>query len=536
MSGNSAPGIGSAFGTVGLCRNAAVVQLGKPGSEAIAHGQGPLSAQRDPAYSVTVARNARETASLSVRRAEVVGDVSVSAAERDRIYRRSLAVADGLAAGAASLALVAAMGRGYDSLAVIAATLAAAPLIVIIAKAIGIYDRQQSLVRKSTLDEAPSLFQTAALYALLFWLYDGLVLTGTTDRRGLLALWIGLFALLLAFRAAARWFSRLVTPPERCLVIGGGLMCERMRVKLESSRSLHARVVASIRIDGLAGQRRRMTALSRGEDLRALIAEYRIDRIIVAPVRADAEEVLNAIRAATSIGVKVSVVPRILEVVGSAAEFEDVQGVPVLSMRRPQLTWSSQLMKRALDLTVSVFGLVIAAPVLAAIGITIKVDSRGPALFRQSRVGRDGKPFEMLKFRTMALGAHEQRSELQHLNQSDGLFKIENDPRVTRVGRFLRGTSLDELPQLWNVMRGDMSLVGPRPLLVEEDSQIQGWDRRRLKLTPGMTGHWQILGSARIPLDEMVKIDYLYVTNWSLWLDIKILLRTIPFVAARRGM
>jgi lipopolysaccharide/colanic/teichoic acid biosynthesis glycosyltransferase len=136
----------------------------------------------------------------------------------------------------------------------------------------------------------------------------------------------------------------------------------------------------------------------------------------------------------------------------------------------------------------------------------------------------------------MVDGAHEQRDQLRHLNEAQGLFKIARDPRITRVGGLLRRLSLDEIPQLWNVVCGDMSLVGPRPLIAEEDCHIVGRHRRRLQLTPGMTGHWQILGSARIPLDEMAQIDYLYVTNWSLWNDIKILLRTVPYVASRQGM
>jgi lipopolysaccharide/colanic/teichoic acid biosynthesis glycosyltransferase len=185
---------------------------------------------------------------------------------------------------------------------------------------------------------------------------------------------------------------------------------------------------------------------------------------------------------------------------------------------------------------VSLLGLLCLAPLLLLIAVAIKVGSRGPVLFRQRRIGRDGEPFEMLKFRTMIDGAHAQRDALRHLNEADGLFKIEADPRVTKVGRILRRTSLDELPQLWNVVRGDMSLVGPRPLVIEEDRRIEGWHRRRLQLTPGMTGHWQILGSSRIPLHEMVNIDYLYVTNWSLWNDLKILMRTVQYVAARRGM
>ena len=142
----------------------------------------------------------------------------------------------------------------------------------------------------------------------------------------------------------------------------------------------------------------------------------------------------------------------------------------------------------------------------------------------------------MLKFRTMVDGADAMKDELRELNEAAGLFKIEADPRITRLGRLLRRSSLDELPQLFNVIRGNMSLVGPRPLVVDEDERVTGYDRRRLQLTPGMTGRWQILGSARIPLSEMVKIDYLYVANWSLWSDIKILFQTAYFVVLRRGM
>jgi lipopolysaccharide/colanic/teichoic acid biosynthesis glycosyltransferase len=157
-------------------------------------------------------------------------------------------------------------------------------------------------------------------------------------------------------------------------------------------------------------------------------------------------------------------------------------------------------------------------------------------LYRQQRVGRDGRTFSMAKFRTMVDRADRQKEALRHHNQADGLFKIADDPRITRVGRLLRRTSLDELPQLINVLRGQMSLVGPRPLVPEDDQRVEGWYRRRLHLTPGMTGRWQVLGSARIPLQEMVKLDYLYAANWSLWLDVKIMLRTIGFVLSRRGL
>jgi lipopolysaccharide/colanic/teichoic acid biosynthesis glycosyltransferase len=200
------------------------------------------------------------------------------------------------------------------------------------------------------------------------------------------------------------------------------------------------------------------------------------------------------------------------------------------------LTRASLPTKRVFDVVGATLGLIAVAPLFAAIVASIRLDSRGPVFFRQTRVGQGGRHFEILKFRSMCDDAEERKADLLHLNETSGLFKIGDDPRITRVGRFLRKTSLDELPQLINVWRGDMSLVGPRPLVLDEDARVAGFDRARLVLTPGMTGHWQILGSARIPMEEMVGIDYLYVANWSLWTDVKILLRTVPYVLGRRGM
>jgi lipopolysaccharide/colanic/teichoic acid biosynthesis glycosyltransferase len=235
--------------------------------------------------------------------------------------------------------------------------------------------------------------------------------------------------------------------------------------------------------------------------------------------------------------VKVSVLPRLFEVMGSSVEFDEIDGAMVLGLRGYGLTRSSGILKRSLDLAGSAFGIVLIAPLLAMIAIAIKLDTRGPVFFRQRRMGRLNTPFDMLKFRTMVDGAESQKAALSGRNEAGGgLFKIEDDPRITRVGKFLRSTSLDELPQLFNVLRGDMALVGPRPLVIDEDARIDGWRRRRLLLTPGMTGLWQVFGSARIPMQEMVKIDYMYGANWSLWLDVKILLRTVPFVLGRRGL
>jgi exopolysaccharide biosynthesis polyprenyl glycosylphosphotransferase len=464
-----------------------------------------------------------------------INAITGRAVARDSFYRRSLAIADVLAVIVTLLVATRLVGGNHEVDRAIEAVVMVG-LMVVMVKVIGLYDRQESLMRKSTLDEAPLLFQLTTLYALIFWLINGQFVTGLTDRRGLLVVWITLFPNLLLFRTGARWISRLKTPAERCLVVGEFATCERIRAKLAARTALHADVVACVPVDAAGSQPEGAPFPSQTADVQALVAEYRVDRVIIAPGHTDLEEVMNLAGAAAAVGVKVSVVPRILEMIGSAVEFDDIEEIPLLTMRRVQLSWSSQLIKRALDVVISVSGLVLLAPAWAFIAIAIRLETPGPVLFRQIRVGRDGKLFEMLKFRTMVDGAHEQRDQLRHLNEAQGLFKIARDPRITRVGGLLRRLSLDEIPQLWNVVCGDMSLVGPRPLIAEEDCHIRGRHRRRLQLTPGMTGHWQILGSARIPLDEMAQIDYLYVTNWSLWNDIKILLRTVPYVASRQGM
>jgi lipopolysaccharide/colanic/teichoic acid biosynthesis glycosyltransferase len=199
------------------------------------------------------------------------------------------------------------------------------------------------------------------------------------------------------------------------------------------------------------------------------------------------------------------------------------------------LSRSSRLAKRALDvLGATVLGL-LALPILLVLAVVVKLDSPGPVLFRQERIGKGGARFRLLKLRTMVVDAEAKRADLLSQSKDTGWLHLEHDPRITRVGRFLRLASLDELPQLWNVITGDMSLVGPRPLVAEEDSMVDEWARGRLDLTPGITGLWQVLGRTSIPFEEMVKLDYLYVTNWSLWGDVRLIMRTLPVVLRRSG-
>jgi exopolysaccharide biosynthesis polyprenyl glycosylphosphotransferase len=458
---------------------------------------------------------------------ERAGDEPADVRRRDGWYRRLLAVADVLAAAIALAVCIPLAGNG-DRLS--AAAILGIPLIVVVAKLVGLYDRDELLLKKTTLEEAPALFQLATLSALLLWIGGDTLVTGQLGRDQVLVFWLMLFGLLVLARAAARALARRVAPTERVMLVGTPSGRDRARTKIETGPAVDAEVVAEIGFDdGLEASRAEA-------ELPTVARQNEAHRVVVAPPSTDHGEVLSLIRAAKAQNLKVSVLPRMLEVVGSSVEFDDLEGVSVLGVPRFGLTRSSRTIKRTMDVLGSALILVLAAPALLLIALAIKLDSRGPVLFRQRRIGRDGRPFHMLKFRTMVRDAEAMKAALADRNEAEGLFKIAEDPRVTRVGRLLRKTSIDELPQLMNVLVGEMSLVGPRPLIDEDDKRVEGWYRRRLHLTPGMTGRWQVLGSARIPLDEMVTLDYMYVANWSLWGDVKILLRTLPYVVGRRGM
>jgi lipopolysaccharide/colanic/teichoic acid biosynthesis glycosyltransferase len=272
-------------------------------------------------------------------------------------------------------------------------------------------------------------------------------------------------------------------------------------------------------------------------DLRALVEQLRIHRLVIVPDgRTSDATMLELVRTAKAMGLRVSLFPTLLAAVGGCTVFDDLNGMTVLGVPRFGLSRSSRALKRAFDLLVGTLGLIVAAPAMTLIALAIRIDSSGPALFTQTRVGRGGRHFTMLKFRTMVVGAESMRERLAERNEAaDGLFKITNDPRVTTFGALLRRSHLDELPQLINVLRGEMSLVGPRPLVVDEDELISGGDRYRLHLTPGMTGPWQIRGPLSTPLSEMTKLDYLYISNWSLWQDVDIILKTASRVIGQRG-
>jgi exopolysaccharide biosynthesis polyprenyl glycosylphosphotransferase len=274
-------------------------------------------------------------------------------------------------------------------------------------------------------------------------------------------------------------------------------------------------------------------------DIVGLVRRLDIDRVMLTPALSESRRV-EVVCELSELGIHVDLVPSWSDVIGTRFEVNEMEGIPLLTMPRPRLMKSSLRLKRALDLVVGTVALVILAPVIAACALAIKLDSPGPVFFRQRRIGRDDRPFQVFKFRSMYADADSRKDEVATLNfhgggNGSGMFKIREDPRITRVGRFLRRYSLDEIPQLFNILRGEMSFVGPRPLIETEDRQIEGRFRRRLSLTPGLTGLWQAHGRSDIPFEQMVNLDYLYVTNWSLWGDVKLVMRTVSAVVRGSG-
>ncbi len=471
------------------------------------------------------ANRARETLGYPVR------------LRRNAFFKRMLILVDVVGAYAALLFALLIIDGGSVHLRI--TTVLIAPFVVLASKVIGLYDRDQDVLRKTTIEEGPSILHLAVLYALTAWLLEALLFRGWLARPQVFAIAVATFVLISVGRASARTIALAVTPPERCLIIGHGTDAGRIATKLTESRSVSATVVGRVAPIGEDGNSSPsdLTTLGDLSELPKILKHYNVERVIIAPGAGEQEEMLDVIRLVTALHMSVSVLPRLLEVVGSSSTFDEIDGIWLLGVRQFGLSRSSEFLKRMMDITGAAVGLVILAPLLVTLAIAIKLDSRGPVLFRQSRIGRRGQRFWMLKFRSMVDGADQIKDRLRDLNEAEGgLFKISADPRVTRVGRLLRRTSLDELPQLLSVLKGDMSLVGPRPLIQDEDVLIEGWRRRRLAVKPGMTGQWQIFGSSRIPMNEMVKIDYMYGANWSLWLDLKILLRTIPYVLSRRGL
>ncbi|MBS1886870.1 MAG: sugar transferase [Actinobacteria bacterium] len=324
---------------------------------------------------------------------------------------------------------------------------------------------------------------------------------------------------------------------QQTLILGSGMVAGQLAEKLQNNDQYGLVPVGIVDDEYHPVGEVSLPLLGGFSELPQILKTRQIDRVIIAFSRSSHEQLLHAIRTCRDAGVAIDVVPRLFEFLDGARALDQVGGLPLISLGPARLTRTAGAAKRILDFCGSALALIVLSPLLLAVAVAIKVESRGPVFFRQRRAGRYNVPFEVLKFRSMYADAEERKAALERENEStDGvMFKIRDDPRITKVGKLIRRTSIDELPQLVNVLRGEMSLVGPRPIIFREAEALEDWHLRRVELRPGLTGPWQIYGRSQSPFQEMVRFDYQYVAGWSLSRDIEILLATLPAVLSGRG-
>jgi exopolysaccharide biosynthesis polyprenyl glycosylphosphotransferase len=319
------------------------------------------------------------------------------------------------------------------------------------------------------------------------------------------------------------------------LVVGSGRIGKVMMQHVAASPHLGYRMVGFIHdLDGPVADFGRFKALGTLPELDEVIRTHRVDETIVALPANQHQQILRAKYICERAGATFKLVPDLYELSLSRIDVDAIQEVPLLGVRRPVSMGWQRAAKRLIDVAVAGTVLILGLPIWLLVALAIKLDSPGPVLFSQERIGYRSQPFPFLKFRSMHIDAEQRLARLRDTHD-DRIFKSKQDPRRTRVGRLIRPTSIDEIPQLINVLRGEMSLVGPRPLPPYESTNYSDWERRRFDATPGMTGLWQVRGRSDITFDEMVLMDLYYVENWSLRLDLQIMLRTIPAVLMRRG-
>ena len=406
-----------------------------------------------------------------------------------------------------------------------------------------LYERDRQQIAVSTLDEVRDYLGAITLVGFLEISLAQVVYLGSATnpiRPGtVFVFWLSALVFLPVVRATVRHYVvPLLNTPQYTIIVGAGEVGQTLARKIRKHPEYNLRLVGFLDDDPhpLAQDLGDLHVIGGEEDLVETLREHRVSRVILAFSKWRPQDVIEVIRNAGLKDVHLSIVPRYFEIISANAAMTDIEGIPVLDLPAPGLSRFASFTKRSLDLAVTIPALVLLAPLLLATAAAIKLDSSGSVFFRQRRMGRNEREFDIIKFRTMVDEAEMMRDLLRALNEApEPLFKLRDDPRVTRVGRLLRRLSLDELPQLLNVLNGEMSLVGPRPFVIHEDDKIDGWARQRLNLTPGMTGVWQVLDREDIEFEEMVKLDHLYVNNWSLWWDVKLILRTLPVIFNRRG-
>lgn len=418
--------------------------------------------------------------------------------------------------------------------------LAGAFVFVIGAKLFGLYDFDAAGPAHSTVDELVRIFVLATVE---LFLVAQIAVANGNDFPQITVLWLLAIGSISSFRALARGVGRRRHAYlQRAVIVGAGEIGQIVARKIMQHPEYGIQLLGFVDAD--PRDRREalqdVPILGSPRDLRAIVASRGVERVFVAFSGDPHDQMIDVVRSLHDAPVHIDIVPRLFDIVGPRAVIHSLEGLPLVGLPVPRLSRSSALLKRTFDLLVAGIGLLILAPLFAIVAAAIKLDSKGPVFFRQVRIGSHNRPFTIFKFRTMVANAEELKQDFAHLNKhllnggDPRMFKIAADPRCTRVGRLLRRFSIDELPQLLNVLRGQMTVVGPRPLIPEEHVHVQGWAERRLRLKPGVTGLWQVLGRDDIPFEEMITLDYLYVVGWSLLGDVKLTLQTVPVLFRRR--
>lgn len=418
-----------------------------------------------------------------------------------------------------------------------AVTVAATPLWLFLFWLYGLYEPRQVL---GPVNEFKQVFHGVVAGTVAIFIADSILKLDLARGWALLAMASGLVVVggeRLLVRKVLHFLRRRGGDPTRAIVVGTNREAQTVARMLAREGWLGYRILGFVDDDPAAPDDvTDHPVLGGTNDLHDLIAAHRATLVLIAATALDAARINRLLWELQDEGVDIQVTAGTIDVVASRMIVQSVAGIPLLYVRKTGMDRIQRTIKRTIDIVGSVIGLVVLAPLLGAVAIWIKRDSAGPAFFRQVRVGRDGRTFTCLKFRTMVEDAEERRAELEHLSEGPGLlFKLKEDPRVTKAGRALRRYSIDELPQLWNVLRGDMSLVGPRPPIPSEVEQYDEWVRNRLRVKPGMTGLWQVSGRTETTFEDYVRYDLFYIQNWSLALDMWVLWRTLRAVLSAEG-
>ncbi len=462
--------------------------------------------------------------------------------DRGRAVRRSLLGADlaALVTAFVALQVVFPAQASNDRLSLDSEALlfvASIPVWVLLARAMGLYDRDAERPEHTTVDD---LFGIVSLVTTVVWLsFVVSYVTGAASPD--FGKWVVFWALAIVLIAVARSFARTTIRRrgdlvQRALVVGTDRNAQLVARKLMQHPEYGISLVGFV--DGSPARLRDDVAdvpvLGGSEQLPALVEQLRIDRVVFGQSGATERQMLRLVRHLQKLGLQIDIVPRLFQALGPSANVTAIEGMQLVNVPPRRISRDAMLFKRTLDVVGSALLLVVLSPFLAAIALWIKLDSPGPVLFRQTRLGLDQRPFTALKFRTMRMGTspHEHREYVRRAMSRDatpeegGLYKLERTEVVTRSGAFLRKTSLDELPQLWNILRGDMSLVGPRPCIPYETEVFEDHHFERFSVPAGLTGLWQVTARARSPFAEALELDVLYARSWSFWGDVVLLLKT----------